>query len=131
MQTATRRVLTLTCRMTRGHLHLLTNCLSTAETLWSITFALGLCRSLRKSFPRLAALGVCVEVLKNLMMLVQLMNSNGGLLADVSVLHLHCIRGSRLSLDAMASGLFGVSSPPPTETALSRAEKTKLEKCSM
>jgi hypothetical protein len=45
-------------------------------------------------------------------MIVQLPNGNGGLRADVGVLHCHGIRGSKLTLDAVVSGLLGVSSPP-------------------
>jgi hypothetical protein len=39
-------------------------------------------------------------------------NGNDGLPADVGVLHYHGIRGSKLTLDAVVSGLFRVSSPP-------------------
>jgi hypothetical protein len=45
-------------------------------------------------------------------------------------LHYHGIRGSKLDLDAVVSGLFGVSSPPSPEVALRFAEKTKFEKYS-
>jgi hypothetical protein len=76
------------------------------------------------------ALGVGVEVLTNPTMLVQLPNGNDGLPADVSVLRYHGIRGSKLALDAVVSGLFGVSSPPSPEVALRRAHKTKFEKYS-
>jgi hypothetical protein len=48
----------------------------------------------------------------------------------VNVLHYHGIRGSKLALDAVVSGLFGVSSPPSPEVALRHAEKTKFEKYS-
>jgi hypothetical protein len=75
------------------------------------------------------ALGVGVEVLTYPTMLVQLPNGNDGLPADVGVLHYHGIRGSKLALDAVVSGLFGVSSPPSPEVALRHAEKTKFEKC--
>ena len=61
-------------------------------------------------------------------MLVQLPNGNDGLLEDVIVLHYPGIRGSKLALDAVVSGLFGVSSPPSPEVALRHAEKTKFEK---
>jgi hypothetical protein len=74
------------------------------------------------------ALGVGVEVLIDPTMLVQLPNGNDGLPADVSVLHYHGFRGSKLALDAVVSGLFGVSSPPLPEGALRHAEKTKFEK---
>jgi hypothetical protein len=74
------------------------------------------------------ALGVGVEVLKDPTMLVQLPNGNDGLPAEVGVLHYHGIRGSKLALDAVVLGLFGVSSPPSPEVALRRAEK--FEKCS-
>jgi hypothetical protein len=48
---------------------------------------------------------------------------------DVGVLYYHGIRGSNLALDAVVSGLLGVSTPTPSpEVALSRAEKTKFEK---
>jgi hypothetical protein len=40
------------------------------------------------------------------------------------------IRGSKLALDAVVSGLFGVSSPPSREVATRRVEKTKFEKYS-
>jgi hypothetical protein len=46
----------------------------------------------------------------------------------VGVLHYHNIRGSKLALDAVVSGLFGVSSPPSPEVSLRRVEKTKFEK---
>jgi hypothetical protein len=45
-------------------------------------------------------------------------------------LHYHGIRGLKLALDAVVSGLFGVSSPPSPEVALRHAEKTKFEKYS-
>jgi hypothetical protein len=61
-------------------------------------------------------------------MLVQLPNGNDGLPADVGVPHYHGIRGSKHALDAVVSGLFGVSSPPSPEVALRRPEKTKFEK---
>jgi hypothetical protein len=46
------------------------------------------------------------------------------------VLHYHGIRGSKLALDAVVSGLLGFSSPPSPEVALRRAEKTNFEKYS-
>jgi hypothetical protein len=55
---------------------------------------------------------------------------NDGLPADVVVLHYHGIGGSKLALDAVVSGLFGVSSPPYPDVALRRVEKTKFEKYS-
>jgi hypothetical protein len=58
------------------------------------------------------ALGVGVEVLTNPTLLVQLPNGINGLPADVGVLHYHSIRGSKLALDAVVPGLFGVFSPP-------------------
>jgi hypothetical protein len=57
------------------------------------------------------ALGVGVEALMDPTMLVQFPNGNDGLPAGVGVLHYHGIRGSKLALDAVAYGLFGVSSP--------------------
>jgi hypothetical protein len=63
-------------------------------------------------------------------MLVQLPNGNDGLPADADVLHYHAIRGSRLALDAVVSGMIGVSSPPSPEVDLSRVERTKFEKYS-
>jgi hypothetical protein len=75
----------------------------------------------------LGALGVGVEVLTDPAMLVQLPNGNDGLPADVGVLQCRGIRGSKLALDAVVSGLFGVSSLPSPEVALRRAEKTKFE----
>jgi hypothetical protein len=45
-------------------------------------------------------------------------------------LHHHGIRGSKLALDAVVPGLFGVSNPPSPEVALRRAEKTKFDKYS-
>jgi hypothetical protein len=57
-------------------------------------------------------------------------NGNDGLLTDVGALHFHGIRGSKLSIDAVVSGLFGVSSPPSPDIALCRADKTKFEKSS-
>jgi hypothetical protein len=77
------------------------------------------------------ALGVGVEVLTYPTMLVQLPNGDDGLLADVGVLHYHGIRGSKLSLDAVVSVLFGVSSSSPSpEVTLRRAKKTEFEKYS-
>jgi hypothetical protein len=76
------------------------------------------------------ALGVGVEVLTYPTMLVQLPNGNANLTADISVLHYHGIRGSKLALDAVVSGLFGGSSPPSPEFALRLPEKTKFEKYS-
>jgi hypothetical protein len=73
------------------------------------------------------ALGVGVEVLTDPAMLVQLPNGNDGLPADVGVLQCHGIRGSKLALDAVVSGLFGVSSLPSPEVALRLVEKTKFE----
>jgi hypothetical protein len=68
------------------------------------------------------ALGVGVEVLTNPTMSIQLPNGNDGLPANGGVLHYHGIRGSKLAaLDAVVSGLFGVSSPPSPEVALRRA----------
>jgi hypothetical protein len=63
-------------------------------------------------------------------MLVQLPNGDDGLPTDVGVLKYHGIRGSKLALDALVSGFFGVSSPPSPEVALRRAEKSKFEKYS-
>jgi hypothetical protein len=57
------------------------------------------------------ALGAGVEVLTNHTMLVQLYNGNDGFYADVDVLHYHGTRGSKLALDAVGFGLFGVSNP--------------------
>jgi hypothetical protein len=76
------------------------------------------------------ALGVGVEVLSDFTMLVQLPNGNDGLPADVGVLHYHGIRGSKLALDAVISGLFGVFGLPSPEVYLRRTEKTKFEKYS-
>jgi hypothetical protein len=76
------------------------------------------------------ALGVGVEVLTYPTMRVQLPNGNDGLPAGVGVLHYHGIQESKLALDAVVSGLFGVSSPPSPEVALRRAQKTKFEKYS-
>jgi hypothetical protein len=76
------------------------------------------------------ALGVGVEVLTDPSMLVQLPHGNGGLFADVGVLYYHGIRGSKLALDAVVSGLFGISSPQSPGVALRRAKKTKFEKYS-
>jgi hypothetical protein len=73
------------------------------------------------------ALGVGVEVFTDPAMLVQLPNGNYGLPADVGVLYYHGIRGSKLALDAVVSGLFGVSSPPSPDFALRRVEKSKFE----
>jgi hypothetical protein len=63
-------------------------------------------------------------------MLIQLPNGNNGLPADVGVLHYHGIRGSKLALDTVDSGLYGVSSPPSRDVALHRAHTTKFEKYS-
>jgi hypothetical protein len=46
----------------------------------------------------------------------------------VGFLHYHGIRGSKLALDAVVSGLLGVPSPPSLEVILSRGEHTKFEK---
>jgi hypothetical protein len=73
------------------------------------------------------ALGAGVEVLTDPTMLVHLPNGNDGLPADVRVLHFHGIRGSKLALHAVVSGLFGVSSPPSLKVTLRRAQKTKFE----
>jgi hypothetical protein len=73
------------------------------------------------------ALGVDVDVLTDPTMLVQLPNGNDGLPEDVGVLHFHGIRGSKIALDAIVSGLFGVSSPPSPEVALRHAEKTEFK----
>jgi hypothetical protein len=48
----------------------------------------------------------------------------------MGVLHYQGIRGSKLALHAVVSGLYGVSSPPSPEVTLRRAEKTKFEKYS-
>jgi hypothetical protein len=76
------------------------------------------------------ALGFGVEVLTDPAMLAQLPNGNDGFPADMGVLHYHGIRGSKLALDAVVSGLFGVFSLPSPDVALRRAEKTKFEKYS-
>jgi hypothetical protein len=76
------------------------------------------------------ALGVGVMVLTDPTMSAQLPKVNDGLPADVGVLHYHGIRASKLALDAVVSGLFGVSSPPSPEVALRRVELTKFEKYS-
>jgi hypothetical protein len=71
-----------------------------------------------------------VDVLSDPTMLAQLPNGNDGLPTDVSVLHYRGIRGSKLALDAVDFGLFGVSSPPSPEVTLRRAENIKFEKYS-
>jgi hypothetical protein len=63
-------------------------------------------------------------------MLVLLPNSNDAPPADVGVLHYHGIQGSQLALDAVVSGLFGVSSRQSPQVALLRAKKTKFKKYS-
>jgi hypothetical protein len=68
------------------------------------------------------ALGVGVEVLTQPTMSVEIPNGNDGLAADVGVLHYHGIRGSKHALDAVVSGLFGISRPPSPEIALRRDE---------
>jgi hypothetical protein len=73
---------------------------------------------------------VGVEVLTDPAMLVQHLNGNDGLPADVGVLHYHGIRGSKSALASVVSSLFGVSSPPSPEVALRRVDKTKFEKYS-
>jgi hypothetical protein len=65
------------------------------------------------------ALGVGVEIFTDPTELVQFFNNNDGLPVDVHVLHYHGIRGSKLAIDAVISGLFGVSSPPSPDVALS------------
>jgi hypothetical protein len=57
-------------------------------------------------------------------------NGNDGLPADAGVLNYHGNRRSKLALDAVVSGLLGVSSPPSPEIALRHAEKAKFEKYS-
>jgi hypothetical protein len=57
------------------------------------------------------ALGIGVEVLTDPATLVQLANGNDGLHADVGVLHYHGIRGSKVALNAVVSGLLGVFGP--------------------
>jgi hypothetical protein len=118
-----------------------------SDDAWAITFIVQLARCggdasvhtahswLVTGFPEMIsevrdALGAGVEVLTNPTMLVQLPNGNNGLPADVCVLHYHGIRGSKLALDAVVSGLFCVSSPPSPEVALRRVAKTKVEKYS-
>jgi hypothetical protein len=76
------------------------------------------------------AFGVGVHVVTDPTTLGQLPNRNDGLPADVGVLHYHGIRGSKLALDAVVSGLFGVSSPTSPEVTLRRADETKFEKFS-
>jgi hypothetical protein len=73
------------------------------------------------------ALEVGVEALIDPTILIQLPNGNDGLPADVGVLHYHGVRGSKLAIDAVVSGPFGVSRPPSPEVTLRRAEKTKFE----
>jgi hypothetical protein len=64
-------------------------------------------------------------------MLSQLPNGNDGLPTNVGVLHYHQgTRCTKFAINALVSGLFGVSSPPSLDVALFRAEKTKLEKYS-
>jgi hypothetical protein len=75
-------------------------------------------------------LGIGVEILTEPMMLVLLPNGHDGLSSDVGVLHYHSIYGSKHALDAVFSGLFGASSLPSPEAALSRVETTKFEKYS-
>jgi hypothetical protein len=77
------------------------------------------------------ALGVGVEALTDPTMLVQLPNGNNGLPANVGVLHCNGIQDSKLAIDAVVSGLFGVfSSPPSLYVAICRAEKTNFDKYS-
>jgi hypothetical protein len=76
------------------------------------------------------ALGVGVVVVTYRTMLVHLPNGNDSLPADVRVLHYHGIRGLKLALEAVVSGLFCVSSPPSPEVALCRPKKTNVEKYS-
>jgi hypothetical protein len=78
------------------------------------------------------ALGIDVKVLTSPTISVQLPNGNDGHPADVGVLHYHGIQGSKLALDTVVSGWFGVSSPfpPSPEVALRRAEKANFEKYS-
>jgi hypothetical protein len=64
------------------------------------------------------ALMVGVVVLMDPTMLFQLSNGNDDLPAYAGVLHYHGIRGSKRVVDAVVSGLFGVSSPPSTDVAL-------------
>jgi hypothetical protein len=67
------------------------------------------------------ALGVGVESLTDTTMLVQLPNGSDGLPEDVVVLHYHGIRGSKVALDAVVSGSFGLCSPPSPSVAISMA----------
>jgi hypothetical protein len=73
------------------------------------------------------ALGVGVEVLSDPTMLVQILNGNDVLPTDVGVLHYHGIRGSKLAIDAAASGVYGVSSPPSPDVALCSGEKINFD----
>jgi hypothetical protein len=45
-------------------------------------------------------------------------------------LHYHGMRGSKLALHTVVSGLFGDFSPPSPEITIRRAKNTKFEKCS-
>jgi hypothetical protein len=74
------------------------------------------------------ALGIGVEVVTDSTILVEFPDDSDGLPGDVGVLHYYGFRGAKIALDAVVSGLFGVSSPTSPEVALSRAEKTKFEK---
>jgi hypothetical protein len=76
------------------------------------------------------SLGVGVGVLADPARLVQIPDGDDDLPADVGVLHYHGIRGSKLAIDVVVSGLFGVSSPPPPDVTLCRDEKTKFDKYS-
>jgi hypothetical protein len=76
------------------------------------------------------ALGVGVEVLTHPTMLVQLPNGNDLLRGCGCLALLSRHPRLKLALDAVISGLFGVSSPPSPEVALHHAEKTKFEKYS-
>jgi hypothetical protein len=119
----------LICRMIRGPPLLLTIWLDVAEMLRSTP--LNLVTALAEIISEVrGALRVGVEALTDPTMLVQLPNCNDDLPADVGVLHYHGTRGSKLPLDAVVSGLFGVSSPPSPEVALRRVEKSKFEKYS-
>jgi hypothetical protein len=73
---------------------------------------------------------VGVAVLTYPTMLVQFPSGNDGLPTDVGALHYHGTLGFTLALDAVVSGMFGVSSPSSPQVALRHVETTKFEKYS-
>jgi hypothetical protein len=116
--------------MKRGPLHILATWLDAAEVLRSIPPTLGYTALVEIISEVCGALGVGVDVFTDPTKLVKLPNGNDGLPAYEGVLNYHGIRGSKFTLEAVVSALFGVSSPQSPEVVLSRDAKTNFEKYS-